>query len=804
MKRKKLLSGLLAAIMVLSLVPAYALASTGTASPSSLETAANEAEAAANAAKAALNAVGTATSDLGDKEKAVEDAAKDAANALDAAITTNGAAESEMTKILNDIKDATTSDEKVKAIDEAIKVVNNVIDGVNDAVAAAEDVVTKAEEVAVIAKGTAMQANTAVDEANKALAAAENAEQLYHEILQETVDGNPGAYRILAEAENKMNAAWNSYAEKQWEADSLMTAAQALRLEAAQAQSAAVETVQLAYEEAEAAQAIADQLFAEWEAAEKVMQAALTATGDADLQKLEAYRAKARDAALSAQQDARQAIEKAVEVYIKAQKAVDLANNAVKAVDDQSGNWHTEQLLADLSATDLREWETKKGYTVKDAIHQTGSQHNKYTKVDAGAGYLNKRYQDKENKKYYVKDEEGKELEAVGNGNNYVNLGAGKGDLVIIQKDIDGKSYAIINGNTAMMKGHYANVGAGNGSYNYVKGVWEFVGEGTGEYLPGDGYGFVIVGEGNGDYRKLVDGYLNVGAGKGEYIATAPGDLIAGYMDEDGDVIQNADLEHRFHSFVRLYTSAYHKNIGYQVNMPDAADLEYLVFKAKNGEWFIWSNGKRVDDSVEQGLMKKFGLTEDKYRKEYNFSGTYKNDNVLTFDMGNGKEDWAQYWVEEKDYGYEIHIVNRNTKDKDAPNYQGDCMDGEDVLSGLYRVYGAPAFDPDRVGSIQKKPEGLAPLGNLNLPVPHLPLAGSIEVPTIPDPGPNPDPGPGPGPGTDIPLGSGGSSNIPLGSGIPLGVPGTGSRSFTAPLALAVFVALISVVGLLYRRISQK
>lgn len=692
MKRKKLLSGLLAAIMVLSLVPAYALASTGTASPSSLETAANEAEAAANAAKAALNAVGTATSDLGDKEKAVEDAAKDAANALDAAITTNGAAESEMTKILNDIKDATTSDGKVKAIDEAIKVVNNVIDGVNDAVAAAEDVVTKAEEVTVIAKGTAMQANTAVDEANKALAAAENAEQLYHEILQETVDGNPGAYRILAEAENKMNAAWNSYAEKQWEADNLMTAAQALRLEAAQAQSAAVKTVQLAYEEAEAAQDIADQLFAEWEAAEKVMQAALTATGDADIQKLEAYRAKARDAALSAQQDARQAIEKAVEVYIKAQKAVDIANEAVDDLSNESTEWSDEALFAALKKAvetspvpDERDWSK-----------------------------LNDR-----------KDKPG----------------------------MAGKPYAVS----------------------------------FGHFSPGS------------QHRK------------GDDLMNPTDSSISGYLPGTENT-----AETKAHSFLRLFNGDNRQDdVGYSVNMPYDADLDYVMFKLHDGTWFVWSNEKATDIANFATVKKFESLTADKNASNYNFAGTGKENAIKVTEIV-AKTIWGmqvqltyttKYWVEKTDQGYEIHFENLNVQNqreapKGTPGYQMDCVLGEERIDKLYLVYGDMAIRPPldlTPDPVSKKAEGITAPGDLALK-PLSKLTGLGTLIQVPDPGP----GPGPGPGTDIPLGPGGSSNIPLGSGIPLGVPGTGSRSFTARLALAVFVALISVVGLLYRRISQK
>ena len=344
-------------------------ADSGKTSPADrLEELANEAQAAAEKAKATKEAVEqsneAATKGLSDVENAnteAEEALQTAQAADKNAAETTEESKSVVEEAQKAIEEAKTVKEQQEAIDKAVAEVEKVIEKANTAVEKAEKVVDEAVKIKAEAEQAAEQANEAISQAQTALEKAEEAEKIYHDLLQEAVTGDLQVYRALAIAENTMNQAWNEYSAQQEKATELKVAAQDKAIEATENAEIAVEAVTEAYEAANVAQQEADRLYSVWQEAERAMQTALDNTNDAELKALEASRAKARDAAIMAQDSAMEARQKAVDTYVIAKEAIDIANEAVDKVNN--ADWSVDQIVDDLEKlaeesklVDERDW----------------------------------------------------------------------------------------------------------------------------------------------------------------------------------------------------------------------------------------------------------------------------------------------------------------------------------------------------------------------------------------------------------------------------------------------------------------
>ncbi|MFT4105137.1 MAG: doubled motif LPXTG anchor domain-containing protein [Lacrimispora sp.] len=654
MRRKKLLSKVLAVTLAISMVPANAFAETGTPPATESQTeveseAPAETEASAAAAPQALAApqtsnpadqlkslaqeAETAAANAERAAKAVEDAKESAESGLikvneanDAAKAALEAAKAEDAKAANgagtvgsvvnqakeELKEAKTVKQQQDAIDKAVEGVEAVITEANTAVEKAEEVVKEAEEVKTAAKEAAVKAEEALTQAQTALEKAEEAEKIYHELLTAAVENDPKKYKELAQAENAMNKAWNEYANQKNKADTLTIEAQDMALAAEQKADEAMGAVKDAYEKAEAAQAEADLLYAVWQEAEAAMKAALENTNDAELKELEASRAKARDAALSAKDKAIEARQNAIDTYVSAQEAIAIANEAVDQVNNT--DWSIDEMVSDL---EVLAKETQLVDTSDLTALKKRQPKNIYGKVTPYTHNINKFSPGSQN-------------------NNYTNVGSGKG--------------------------------------NYVK--------------------------------KDGGGYMEVAPGTGDYILTPMDERISGY-----ETSENGQKDG--HSFLRLWNEQNHKNVGYSVNMPAGSDLDYVLFKTTDDKWFVWSNKKNTKVENFENVFLNHTANYSSYFKpennapEYNFTGTGKENSITVttpYKVGSykGQTVWGEikvtYWIEKTERGYEIHMENHSiqkaseaNKQNPTPGYQNDCVVGEAGLKQLSWIYGDPA-----------------------------------------------------------------------------------------------------------------
>ena len=312
----------------------------------------NDAQDAVNAAEKAAGEANDALQELASLEEDAENYLADTKEAAaDAAEALNN---------VSDTKDAYTAIDAIEAADEgqaklyavldAIDEVQSVIDEANNAIDLAQQAVTEANKVIDAAKTASEEADKAVTAANTALDQAQKVEGYYHQLLELVVNGNQDqeAYVALAAAETAMDLAWNEYAQKQHEADVQMVAAYVMLIDAIDAGENAQIAAEAAYNAAKEAQEEAKELFKKFRDAESEMLTALDATGNNDLEKMNDLRSDAREYALSAMEDARNAQDKAYNVFLMANEAEVIANEVAESIDAMVGEWNS--LIDDLNA----------------------------------------------------------------------------------------------------------------------------------------------------------------------------------------------------------------------------------------------------------------------------------------------------------------------------------------------------------------------------------------------------------------------------------------------------------------------